>query len=217
MPTVLTDLEERILDFMVQYLRTNTYQPSIREIGEAFDIKSTKTVSEYLGALADKGYLERDPSRSRGVRILGVDLSPQTVSVPCFVAFPDDRRGFVTDGVDTYYSVDRRMAGARGCYFVRARADELAALGMAKGDLILVEPASTGSVPQGGLVVVQTPEGSDLFRYGRNGDRHLLEPIRAGGAGMRSESGEVPDIRGRVIAIHRRFDDAVVPVRATAH
>jgi SOS-response transcriptional repressor LexA len=84
MPAVLNDLERNILDYMVRYLRTHTYQPSIREIGEEFGIRSTKTVSEYLTALAEKGYLERDPSRSRGIRILGVDLNPHTVSVPCF-------------------------------------------------------------------------------------------------------------------------------------
>jgi repressor LexA len=43
MPTALTDIERRILDYMVDYLRSNTYQPSIREIGERFGIKSTKT------------------------------------------------------------------------------------------------------------------------------------------------------------------------------
>ena len=32
----LTEIERKILDFMVQYLRANTYQPSIREIGERF-------------------------------------------------------------------------------------------------------------------------------------------------------------------------------------
>ena len=71
----ITEIERKILDFMVHYLRSNTYQPSIREIGERFGIKSTKTVSEHLQALADKGFLERDSSRSRGVRILGVDLT----------------------------------------------------------------------------------------------------------------------------------------------
>ena len=79
----ITEIEREILDFMVHYLRSNTFQPSIREIGERFGIKSTKTVSEHLQALADKGFVERDPSRSRGVRILGVDLRAQTVSIPC--------------------------------------------------------------------------------------------------------------------------------------
>jgi SOS-response transcriptional repressor LexA len=67
-------MERRILDYLVDYLKRNTYQPSIREIGKRFGIKSTKTVSEHLQALADKGYIEREASRSRGVRILGLNL-----------------------------------------------------------------------------------------------------------------------------------------------
>ena len=82
MPATLTELERKILDYMVQYLRTNTYQPSIREIGEQFGIKSTKTVSEHLQALANhnielyglraEGDAERDTEGADTVRRGGV-------------------------------------------------------------------------------------------------------------------------------------------------
>src|SRR5829696_10030296 len=75
----LSKMERRILDYLVEYLRRNTYQPSIREIARRFGIKSTKTVSEYLQSLADKGWIERDPSRSRGVRVIGLAMNADTV------------------------------------------------------------------------------------------------------------------------------------------
>ena len=118
----LTEIERKILDFMVQYLRANTYQPSIREIGERFGIKSTKTVSEHLQALADKGFLERDPSRSRGVKILGVDLGADTISIPCFGDVPDD--GAQGDRPEMYVAIDRRLGGESGSFFVRAGGKE---------------------------------------------------------------------------------------------
>jgi repressor LexA len=217
MPAVLTDLERRILDFMVQYLRTHTYQPSIREIGEEFEIKSTKTVSEHLGALAEKGYLERDPSRSRGVRILGVDLSPQTVSVPCFVTLPDPRKGFASDGIEGYYALDRRLAGAKGCYFVRTRGEEFRGLGMEKGDFVLIEPTSWAAVRDGDMVVVLRDGGSDLYRYSRNGVNHYLQPGRADQAPLAVEDVTVMEVTGRAVGLYRRFEEAVVPVGATAH
>ncbi len=217
MPTVLSDLERRILDYMVLYLRTNTYQPSIREIGEEFDIKSTKTVSEHLRALADKGYLERDPSRSRGVRILGMDLNPQTVSVPCFVAIPDDRRGFASDGVEAYYSLDRRMAGAKGCYFVRARGEEFDGLGIESGDLLLIEPSSVDSAKEGDLLVIRRREGTGLFRYSGNGDHHFLRPAPAVEEPFAVSTSEYLDVTGRVTGFFRSFEQAAVPVSATAH
>ena len=76
---LLSNIELKILEFMIGYLRENTYQPSIREIGQEFGIRSTKTVSEHLQSIADKGFLERDPSRSRGVKILGIDIGTETV------------------------------------------------------------------------------------------------------------------------------------------
>ena len=129
----LTEIERKILDFMFLYLRTNTYQPSIREIGEKFGIKSTKTVSEHLQALADKGFVERDPSRSRGVKIIGMDLNAQTVSVPCFRELPDVDGGMSTDGVDMYVSMDRRFAAGKGSFMVHAPGDRLAAAGINSG------------------------------------------------------------------------------------
>ena len=118
MAQVPTEIERKIFDYMVSYLRRNTYQPSIREIGEEFGIKSTKTVSEHLQALAEKGFLERDPSRSRGVRILGVDLAPEAVSVPVLRALPDD----VEDTFDTGdYCIARPSTGRVGRCLSRSR------------------------------------------------------------------------------------------------
>src|SRR5688500_20357798 len=71
MPESLSTLERRVYHYLLDFLAENTYQPSIREIGKKFRIKSTKTVSDLLHSLSTKGYIERDPSRSRGVRIVG--------------------------------------------------------------------------------------------------------------------------------------------------
>src|SRR5690606_10076461 len=109
MPEPLTSLERRILDYLVEYLRRHTYQPSIREIGRRFDIKSTKTVSKYLQALADKGWIERDPSRSRGVRLLGLDLGARTVTVPCFAEVAATGEPLPSDAVVETYELDRKL------------------------------------------------------------------------------------------------------------
>ncbi len=217
MPAVLSDLERKILDYMVQYLKSNTYQPSIREIGEEFGIKSTKTVSEHLRALADKGYLERDPSRSRGVRILGVDLSPQTVSVPCFTTLPDAATRMASDGVEAYYSVDRRMAGAKGSYFVRVRGAGFAGLGLREGDFALVEPSIPDEVRDGDLAVIRRGEGPGLYRMARNGAGVTLEGPQLGDGPVHIDDASTLNVTGRVVAVYRRLDDAAIPLSPTAH
>jgi len=201
----LTEIERKILDFMIQYLRANTYQPSIREIGERFGIKSTKTVSEHLQALADKGCLERDPSRSRGVRILGVDLSAKTVSVPCFSEMPT---GNAPRDAETYLSVDRQLGSENGSFMVRAGSGDLAVLGVAEGDLVLVTPTTLDDVEDGGIVVVDVGTESAFHRFVRNGSGLYFEPLRPGGERTLIEDPSTVRLIGRVTGFYRRMDEA---------
>ena len=210
----LSEIERKILDFMVQYLRANTYQPSIREIGERFGIKSTKTVSEHLQALADKGFLERDPSRSRGVKILDVDLSAETVSVPCYTEVPHST-GARAD-IDMHLSVDRRMGGERGCFIVKAKASDLAVLGVEEGDFVLVSPATVDEVNDGAIVVARVGTDSLYHRFSRNGKGVRLESLKPGGEECVVEDLEQFNLLGRVAAFFRRMGDTA-SVNLTQH
>ncbi|MGQ0561956.1 MAG: LexA family protein [Gemmatimonadota bacterium] len=183
----LTSLERRILDFIVEYLRRNTYQPSIREIGSRFGIKSTKTVSEYLQSLADKGWIERDSSRSRGVRVIGLDMHPSTVTVPNLEA----------NSTDATLELDRRIAGGAGTFMLSVSADPVAPEGIREGDLILVEPVPASEIEEGDLVVVRNTRGATVRRAIRRGQKLLLDP----------GSEEVPpaQISGRATSVVRRL------------
>jgi len=204
MPAALSDTERRILEYMVAYLRRHTYQPSIREIGEEFGIKSTKTVSEFLQALSDKGYLERDPSRSRGVRILGMDLDPDAVSIPCFSAVPAPSDSRTEDDGGEVLTLDRRLAGREGSYFVRGPSG-MEGLGVREGDYLLVDPVQAEALSDGDLAAVRI-----------NGTRGFARFLRQGGVAMLlgPDFGETPvvvedlsrvPIMGRVTALFRRM------------
>ncbi len=213
----ITEIERKILDFMVHYLRSNTFQPSIREIGERFGIKSTKTVSEHLQALADKGFLERDPSRSRGVRILGVDLRAQTVSVPCYHELPQGRGGLRIEQAEMHLTVDRRLAGSKGSFFVRAHGEELASHGISEGDFLLVEPVSVGELVEGAVVVARLGGGPSFYQFSKNGKEVFLTPAGGDEPATAIEDPERLHLIGRVVALYRRFDGASILASATAH
>jgi repressor LexA len=210
----LSDIERKILDFMVQYLRANTYQPSIREIGERFGIKSTKTVSEHLQSLADKGFLERDPSRSRGVKILGVDLGTETVSIPCFASVPDAEAR--NDRPEMHVSLDRRLGGEDGSFFVRAQAGDLAVLGVTEGDFVLVTPVGLDEVENGSIVVARVGAKSLFHRFQSNGKGFYLESLRPGGDTTVVDDGDEVRLIGRVTGLYRRLDD-VAALNLTQH
>ena len=67
----LTEREQRVLDFIVGRTREKGSPPTIREIGEAFQIASTNGVRYYLSALERKGYIARNRRVSRGIELVG--------------------------------------------------------------------------------------------------------------------------------------------------
>lgn len=149
MPETLTPIERRIYNFLIDHLKKETYQPSVREIGSRFGIRSTKTVTEHLQSLQRKGYLDRTPSRSRALKILGLNLSPRTYSIPIYGQVP----GRLMTEPDGAYELDQGFACSADCFLVRVRGDHLNEAGVRDGDLLLVQPGEAAEV--GGPVVVQ--------------------------------------------------------------
>jgi len=63
----LTDRQLEVLRFIASQIEERGYPPTIREIGEALDIRSTNGVNDHLKALERKGFLSRDPVKSRAL------------------------------------------------------------------------------------------------------------------------------------------------------
>lgn len=66
----LTRRQAGIYRYIVKYIGENNYPPTVREIADEFDIKSTNGVSEHIKALVRKGLLAKDSSKSRALRPL---------------------------------------------------------------------------------------------------------------------------------------------------
>ena len=203
---LLSNIELKILEFMIGYLRENTYQPSIREIGQEFGIRSTKTVSEHLQSIADKGFLERDPSRSRGVKILGIDIGTETVSVPCY--------DMISDGSDWQeepefsISIDRKLGVNERSFFVRARSGDLAFLGVAAGDLVLSTPSTIEDLEDGAIIIAQIGTEPLFYRLIRTQTDLCLEALRPGEGNTVIDNPTNLKVVGRVTGLFLRIDDA---------
>lgn len=139
----LTKLESSVYQYMLDFTAEHTYQPSIRDIGKQFQIKSTKTVSDLLQSLARKGYIERDPSRSRGVRLIGFTGAAGAMPVPYYgrihagdpALLPEHREGFIT--------MDRRFLPSDRVFYLKVEGDSMIGRSINDGDFVMVDPVST--------------------------------------------------------------------------
>ena len=66
----MKEAQKRIYDIIKDFINKNGYAPTIREIGELANLKSSATVYAHLEALEESGYIKSERSKSRTIRIL---------------------------------------------------------------------------------------------------------------------------------------------------
>lgn len=65
----LSKRQQKMLEYITQYIRDSGRPPTIREIGRAANISSTSVVTYNLNKLDERGFLDRDAEVSRGLRL----------------------------------------------------------------------------------------------------------------------------------------------------
>ncbi|HVP21029.1 MAG TPA: transcriptional repressor LexA [Anaerolineaceae bacterium] len=66
----LSDRHRKIMEFLTHFQEANGYCPSIRQIGDSIQVKSTSLIDYYLNQLKEMGFIEREDHVSRSIRIL---------------------------------------------------------------------------------------------------------------------------------------------------
>ena len=203
MPEVLTPLEGSVYNYLLDFTAENTYQPSIRDIGRQFQIKSTKTVSDLLQSLARKGYIERDPARSRGVRLLGFTGGGKTKPVPYYgkihagepSLLPENRQGFIT--------VDRRFVPTDEVYFLKVKGDSMIGRAISDGDLVMVNPVAKAK--ENDIVAARLGDDATVKTYTRHGSGVVLSPANPSEREIEVKPTDDFEILGVVCGVFRPF------------
>lgn len=199
----LSQLERRVYHYMIDFLAENTYQPSIREIARKFRIKSTKTVSDLLHALENKGYIERDESRSRGVRLLGFAAAGATQPIPYYgkihagepTLMPENRQGFIT--------VDRRFLPSDDAYFLKVKGNSMVGRGILEGDFVMVTPSARAK--DGDIIAARLGEDATIKTLRHRGANVVLEPANDGERAIEVQPSDDYAPLGVVCGVFRPF------------
>lgn len=207
----LTQLERRVYHYLIDFLAENTFQPSIREIAKKFRIKSTKTVSDLLHALAKKGYIERDESRSRGVRLIGHAAMGSTQPVPYYGRVAAGEPALIPENRTGYMTMDRRYLPSDDVFLLKAQGDSMTGRCIADGDYVLVQPSARAK--DGDIVVARIGSEATVKTLTHRGSTIVLEA--ANPAERNIEVGPRDDfaVLGVVCGVFRPFFDQEPPPR----
>src|SRR5262249_20239581 len=143
----LTKRQKAVYKFIRELIRNRGYGPTVREIGEHFDIASPNGVMCHLKALEKKGLITREPNMSRAIQ-----LSAEEKGLPL--------RGRVAAGV-LHEAVEQEewvdiggMFQDDNMFCLEVSGDSMIEAQIADGDYVIVKRQSRAS--SGQMVVAQT-------------------------------------------------------------
>jgi repressor LexA len=173
--TELSDRQSKILEYIRQVTRQRNYPPSVREIGEAVGLSSSSTVHNHLNQLERRGFIKRDPTKSRTVQLVqdsGVEeMRRNAVAVPIVGNVAAGVPILAEQNIEDQIMLSPELA-QDGAFFLRVRGDSMINAGILDGDLVLVRPQT--EAPNGTIVVALVEDEATVKRLDRRSDHVRL-------------------------------------------
>ncbi len=184
----LTERQREILTFIVKETEARGFPPTIREIGEQMDIRSTNGVNDHLKALERKGYLNRGEQQSRSLvptkrarLVLGLGQRKDSgmVDVPLLGRVAAGAPLLATENVEDSVRIDSFLLGGSGreVFALRVKGQSMIEDGIFDGDYLFVK--KTPSAQPGDIVVALIEDEATVKRYYPEGDRIRFQPAHA--------------------------------------
>jgi repressor LexA len=205
----LTDRQRQVLEFIDTEVRRRGYPPSVREIGEAVGLSSPSTVHAHLGALQDKGYIHRDPTKPRALEITYEPSSGATVErrpvrhVPLVGDVAAGTGVLAAENIEETMPVPEDLTGDGDLFMLKVRGDSMIEGGIFDGDYVVVR--SQPSAENGEIVVAGIPgEEATIKTFMRRRNKIVLRPENSSMEEMVFDPSEIT-IYGRVVTVLRRL------------
>ena len=207
----LTDRQAEIYEYIKKYSKENHMPPTVREIGNHFEISSTNGVRSILAALIKKGYINRSPRLSRGLEIISNDNDSQepaannTIEIPIVGRVAAGQPILAVQNLEGTVTIDRDFLACRSDVFaLRVKGDSMINAGIFDGDLIFARQQK--SAEQGEIVVAQIDNEATVKYYHPSSDHIELRAANPKYRPIIVNNRKDFSIAGRVIGVMRRVN-----------
>ncbi len=215
----ITDRQKEILTYIQKTTEERGFPPTIREIGEEMDIRSTNGVNDHLKALERKGYVTRGEQQSRSLvptkrarLVLGIgakkSLSEQgLVDVPVLGRVAAGAPILATENVEDTVRIDSFLLGGSGkeVFALRVKGSSMIEAGIHDGDFIFVKKAPHAT--PGEIVVAMIEDEATVKSYHPEGDRIRFQPHNKTMEPIYVHKSEFKQtmILGKVVGVYRKM------------
>ncbi len=207
----LSAKQQRILEYVRDFIDEHDYPPSIRQIQEACNISSTSVVDYNLRILERLGYMRRDREVSRAIELLPPGgRRPRVVPVPIIGTIAAGQP-IPVPSADTWGSFDQEetvevspeMLGNREqVYALRVKGNSMIDALVHDGDIVFLQATAVANDGEMVAAWLKREQEATLKKLFREGQRVRLQPANETMEPIYTEASNV-EVQGRVIGAIR--------------
>ena len=204
----LTQRQKEVAQFIENYMDSNGYAPSVRNIADHFGF-SPKAAYDHMTALKKKNIIRTADNLPRGMALLKRSNPTENniIKVPLLGTTAAGVPILSEENYDGYLPIPQNLLGisdADAVYALKVSGDSMVDDGINDGDIAVI--LKTKDADNGEIVVASIGDeetyGLTLKHFYRNGERFELRPANSAYQSIISTH---CDIHGKLIMIIRKF------------
>lgn len=208
----LTKKQRAVLDCIESCIREKGYGPTVREICTSMNLSSPSTVHVHLNTLEEKGYIVRDPLKSRSISLTysldpADDLPEESfsqvrniVQVPLVGNVAAGEPILAEENITDTITLPTEIVGDAPSFMLSVRGESMVEAGINDGDFVVVKEQPVAL--NGDIVVAIIDDGATVKRFFRERDHIRLQPENSS---MDPIITRDCSIAGKVVAVFRRL------------
>lgn len=169
--------QTEILEYLKKEILCKGYPPSVREICEAVQLKSTSSVHSHLETLEKNGYIRRDATKPRAIEIIDDNFNltrREMVQVPVIGEVAAGIPILAEQNISEYFPLPAEYLPKNQVFMLKVRGESMINAGILDGDTILVE--SCPEAFNGDMVVALVDDEATVKTYYRENGHFRLQP-----------------------------------------
>ncbi|MBE6638973.1 MAG: transcriptional repressor LexA [Ruminococcaceae bacterium] len=169
--------ERELYDYICERIRRDGYAPTVRDICQALDIKSTSTAHSYIAKLEAKGYIHRAQGKSRTMRVEQAPRETQrTVKIPVLGKVAAGLPILAVENCEGYidFPVMNRSQLYGELFGLRVEGESMIDAGIFSGDIVIVQKEHAAN--NGDIVVALVEDEATVKRFYKENGHFRLQP-----------------------------------------
>ena len=174
----LSDRQQQIYDFIREWTRKKGYPPTVRDICAAVNLKSTSSVHAHLATLERKGYIHRDPTKTRAIEIMDDSyqqmIQEELTSIPVVGRVAAGAPILAQENIERYFPLPTEFAPNSECFILNVKGESMINAGILDGDMVFVRQCETAS--NGEIVVALIEDSATVKTFYKENGHIRLQP-----------------------------------------